>query len=158
MKLLKYFALFAVIICVSGCTMKNFNHYCRVALGTSTSALENEKVRYSKIFDKDIAYCYKETLEALKKWGAVVFLQRDKDCIIAVKLDRIFNSCIDTTEVGIFFKEIGPDKTQVDVTSLNYQLGQFVSENLFKFIENPATPALPILKDTTRTYTDVHAR
>ena len=141
MKMLKIAALFAILFYISGCAA------LKVSLGTSIRALEEEKTRQSKVFDKDVTYCYKTTLEALKKWQANAFIVSENRYIIATRLDNIFKSCIDTTEVGIFFKTLETNKTQVDVSSLNYQLGQFVADNLFKYIENPEAPTCPILKE-----------
>jgi len=140
MKILKFLLMFAIIFSVAGCAITNS------LLGTSTQALEQLKVRHSKIFDKDAGYCYQKSLDVLKKWNADVFQTKTGTYIIAMKLDNVFNSCINTTEVGIFFKESEPGKTQVDVASLNYSLSQFVADNLFKYIENPEAPTCPILK------------
>lgn len=147
MKLLKSITLFAILAYLSGCAMSDVNHYCGVALGTSVSALEKEKVRYSKVFDKDVPYCYAKTLEALKKWDAHAFIAKKGQYIVATRLNKVFNSCGDTTETGIFFKETGPNKTQIEVVSLNYYLGAFVAENLFKYIENPEAPTCPLIKE-----------
>jgi len=139
MKTLKALAVFAILVCICGCSV------FEKAVGTSTEALVDEKVRHTKIFDKDISYCYEKSIDALKKWQANAFSVSENDHIIATRLDKVFNSCIDTTEVGIFFIKLEGGKTQVEVSSLNYQLGQFVAENLFKYIENPDAPTCPTI-------------
>ena len=129
MKILKNLVIFVSILCLSGCA---------IIIGTSVQSLEKEKVRYSKIFEKDPSYCYAKVAEALKKWDADIFQQKKESYIIAMRLDRSFKSCTDTTELGIFFKTPQPQKTQVEVVSLNHWLSKAVAEKLFEYIEkNP---------------------
>lgn len=143
MKLLKAISLFAILASISGCAL----------LGMSINDLQDEKVKFSKVFDKDAAYCFDRTIEALDKWEAHVFQRSDifdknnKRCIVATNLNKVFNSCINTTEVGIFFNKASDGSTQVEVASLNHQLAQFVSENLFKYIEDPKAKTCPIIKE-----------
>jgi len=141
MKILKTFGISIILISLAGCAVLN------LVVGTSTCALEHEKIRSSKVFDKDIGYCYQASFNALKKWNVNLFQTKKNSYIIATNLYNIFDSCIDTTEVGIFFKKLEPDKTQIGVASLNHQLGQFIADNLFKYIENPETPLPPVVRN-----------
>ena len=52
-----------------------------------------------------------------------------------MEFEKVFRSCINTTELGIFFTETEPHKTEVKVTSLNYNLSQFIAPKLFNYIE-----------------------
>lgn len=121
----RFFAAAFTLIFLSGCTM----------LGASVATLRNQDVKYSKVIEKDVSVCYEKTLEALEKWNASVYDKRDNEYIIAMKCGDMFKACIDTTELAIFFEEAGPGKTEVTVTSLNYNLSQAVSEKLFQYLE-----------------------
>jgi hypothetical protein len=39
---------------------------------------------------------------------------------------------------------MGPNKTEVGVSSLNYDLSRFVAENLFSHLDNPEAPTCPV--------------
>ena len=97
--------------------------------------LQKIKPAHVKVFDKDQERCYELTKAALAEWHAVVFQTRKYDYIVAMELDYVFMNCVNTTELGIFFTEKAPGKTEVKVTSLNYQLSEFVADNLFNYIE-----------------------
>ena len=127
MRYLKLVVIVVVAASVSGCAM----------LGITQSQLQHEKVKYSRAFDKDVQYCYQATKDALVKWDASVWYEQAGCYIIAIKFNKIYKNCIDTTELGIFFKEEGPQKTQVEVSSMNHPLSQYVSEKLFSYISNP---------------------
>ena len=71
----------------------------------------------------------------MKKWGAVRFQKSKDDYIIAMEFEKVFKSCIDTTELGIFFTRTGPHTTEIKVTSLNSNLSQFIAPHLFDYIE-----------------------
>lgn len=129
MKILKLFAVLAVAACLSGCAIWDYTF--------SVRSLEKSKVKYSKIFEKDASYCYEKSLELLDKWGAVIFQKRAEQYIAAWGFSNIYKNCINTTELGIFFSQPGPDKTQVEVSSYNKRLSGYISEKLFKYIENP---------------------
>ena len=49
--------------------------------------------------------------------------------------DSIYKQCIDTTEVGIFFKEVDARKTQVDVACGNSGLAEFAAEEIYPLLE-----------------------
>ena len=127
MRYLKLIAVIVVAASVSGCAI----------LGITQWQLQHEKVKFSKSFEKDVRYCYQTTKDALAKWNAYVWYEQEGCYIIAIKFDKIYKNCIDTTELGIFFKEEGPQKTGVEVSSPNHNLSQFVSEKLFQYIRNP---------------------
>jgi hypothetical protein len=130
MKYLKLMIVIVSFICISGCAM----------LGITQWQLQHEKVKYSKSFEKDAQYCYQATKDALAKWNALVWYEQEGAYIIAMNFDKIYKNCIDTTELGIFFKEEALKKTQVEVSSMNHHLSQYVSEKLFRYISNPQAP------------------
>jgi len=115
---------------LSGCSIRHFSGYM---LGTYVSQpKEGEKGRYSRIFNCPYPVCYEEVQGILIRMGALIFIKNKKGHMIsAMHFDKIYRYCIDTTEVGIFFKEIGPAKTQIDVACGNYGLAKFASEKIF---------------------------
>jgi len=102
-------------------------------MGVSIKSLKEEQVeRESKVFNYEYNFCYEKTLEVLKEMGVYVFREnKKKHFIVAMNFDKIFKKCIDTTEVGIFFKEIENKQTKIDVTCGNLNLVKFASEEIF---------------------------
>ncbi len=121
-------------------------------LGSDVKGMREIKDAYARQFDKDIPACYKFTTMALYQWNAIIFQQNKNDYIIAMKLDSVFNSCIDTTELGILFMKTASGKTEVRVASLNKDLERFIAPRLFAYIEKNGdvseeeelTPSTPI--------------
>ena len=107
---------------------------CALMTADVGALYEMEKA-HMKTFEKDVPYCYNMTLKAIEKWNASVFQQRRGDYIVAMGLTTLYGSSIDTTEVGIFFTETAPGKTEIKVASLNYSLSEVVARNLFTYIE-----------------------
>jgi hypothetical protein len=124
-KLLKIFMVAVLAASFSGCAV----------MSCDVKGLREIKEANAKVFDKDISRCYNMALEALQKWNAVAFKQSKNDYIVALKLDKAFRSCIDTTELGIFFTETAPGKTAIKITSLNYNLSQYIAQKMFRYIE-----------------------
>ena len=122
---IKIIAILVLIASLTGCAV----------FGSDVHGLCDIKVAHTKVFDKEMHYCYDLTAKALSSWGAVIFQQRKDDYIVAMEFERIFRGCINTTEVGIFFTQTGPHKTEAKVTSLNYNLSQFIAQKLFDYIE-----------------------
>ena len=60
--------------------------------------------------------------------------KRDRT-ILAWYFDKAYESCIDTTKVTVYFKELEPNKTQIDVACGNYGLAEFASKEIFSRIE-----------------------
>jgi hypothetical protein len=130
MKYLKLIMIVVAVVSVSGCAM----------LGITQWQLQHTGAKYSRTFEKDAQYCYRTTKDALAKWNASVWYEQEGRYIVAIEFNGIYKNCIDTTELGIFFKKEGPQKTQVEVASLNGNLSQYVSERLFRYILNPQAP------------------
>ena len=108
-------------------------HLIGYTLGTYVSQPEEgEEGRHSETFDCAWEDCYQDVQDVLKDMDVLIF-HRDKrrKMISAMYFDKIYKNCIDTTEVGIFFKEIEQDKTQVDVACGNYDLAEFASEKIY---------------------------
>jgi len=108
----------------------------RVA-GTSIQALEKEeKGRVAGIVLAGMDESYAAVKAVLKDRLLYIYLDTpDKGYMTAMWFDRLFPQCIDTTEVGFFFKESGPGRTRVDVVSLNSELARFAAEMLFEALD-----------------------
>lgn len=126
---MKFIAVMAMITLLPGCA---------VLFGSDVQGLSEVREEHVKVFDKDAAYCYERTRFLLTKWGAVAYDRIRNEYIVAMELEKIFPSCINTTELGIFFTEVGPHRTEVKVTSLNYNLSQYVAKRLFADLEKDA--------------------
>ena len=122
---IKIIAILVLIASLTGCAV----------FGSDMKGLRDIKAAHTKVFDKDLSSCYELTAKALSAWNAVIFQQRKDDYMVAMEFEKIFRSCINTTEVGIFFTQTAPHKTEVKVASLNSSLSQFIAQKLFDYIE-----------------------
>ena len=122
------------IFFLSGCSARHFLGHIS---GTYVSQpKEGEEGRYSRSFDCSYSVCYEEVQKILKEMGVVIFIKDKKGHMFsAMYFDKIYKHCIDTTEVGIFFKEIAPWKIQVDVACGDYNLAKFASKEIFSHLE-----------------------
>ncbi|MFA6320467.1 MAG: hypothetical protein WCY36_01260 [Candidatus Omnitrophota bacterium] len=124
---------------------------CAIFLA-DVDGLRKIKTVHTKIINKDLPYCYELTKKILVSWNGVIFQERKNDYIVAMELDYAFRNCISTTELGVFFTEAEPGKTEIKVTSLNSQLSEFIAKNLFNYIEKdgkvPAEEALVLSSPT----------
>ena len=135
MKRLKYYCVtvllgYSVIALVGCATIKEA---AKGLAGTSTKALEeNRKSAIAKTFDYDYFSCYTKTMDILKKRsGACIYAQNIKRRMIA-----LYVSEADTTAVGIFFKEIDKNKTQVEVSSASTYAKELIAAKVFDWL-NP---------------------
>jgi len=67
--------------------------------------------------------------------GLIFYKSKKEQMISAMHFHHVFRDCIDTTEVGIFFKGIDESTTQVDVACGNYPLAEFVSQEIYSRLE-----------------------
>jgi uncharacterized protein YceK len=120
------------IIFLSGCSsLRNLPDY--IAGTYVRQPEEGTAGRYIKIIDLPYSACFDKAEGALKEMGASIrYKNRKKHTILAWYFDKIYDNCIDTTKVGVYFKEISPEKTQVDVACGNYGLAEFAATKLFE--------------------------
>ncbi|MDD5594985.1 MAG: hypothetical protein PHY94_01950 [Candidatus Omnitrophica bacterium] len=124
--MLKFFILTLVfIISMSGCT--TLEKGARELLGTSTRTVEETRQDAIKeIFRFDFNTCYEKSKEILKDINTYIYAQKKNEKLIAV-----FVSETDTTPVGVFFKEIDANNTQVEVSSPSSYAKELVATKLF---------------------------
>jgi hypothetical protein len=120
-----YFLLFTL----SGCA--SLKETARGFAGISTKVLEdNRPSAIAKTLNYDYFTCYAKTLDTLKKIGVYTYSKDIKKHIIA-----IYVSDEDTTPVGIFFKEIDANNTQVEIASPSTYAKELISSKLFSELE-----------------------
>jgi hypothetical protein len=99
--------------------------------GISTKALEdNRGSAIVKSFNYDYFTCYTKALGILEQVGAYIYEKDVKKHMIA-----IYVSEIDTTPVGIFFKETDAKNIQVEVSSLSTYAKELIASKLFSVLE-----------------------
>jgi hypothetical protein len=129
----KKFLLFVVcnflITALAGCaTIKEGG---KGLLGVSTKVLEdNRKSAITKTFSYDYFTCYTTALDILKRLEAYIYVQDINKHMIA-----IYVSSQDTTPVGLFFKEVNKNNTQVEVSSPSTYAKEFISGKVFSVLD-----------------------
>lgn len=135
MKRFFYFFILAVmtfsLFSISGCATAT-DAWKRL-LGISTTGLEKErKDAVTRIFEYDYPKTFEKTEEAIKAIDHTSIYNSDiKGHIIA-----FYYTDINTNTVGVFFKEIDPGRTQVEVVTGSHDVKQFMSENIFSKLES----------------------
>jgi len=135
---MKMYKIIPILVCAlffSGCVgLQNIPDY--IAGTYVNQPAEGTAGRYSKNFDLPYPVLFEKTEKALKDMGVSIRYKNEKKrTIMAWYFDDIYDNCIDTTKVSVFFKEIEQDKTKVDVACGNYGLAKFASSRLFKSLE-----------------------
>jgi len=104
--------------------------------GISTKTLEKgRKTAIAKTFNYDYFTCYNKTLDILKKIDAHIYTQDIKKRMIAIYISQD-----DTTPVGLFFKEIEANTTQVEVSSPSIYAKERIAKRVFAMLEGLPDP------------------
>ncbi len=120
---------------VAGCT--TLKEGAKGFLGISTKALEdNRKSALTKTFNYDYFTCYTSTLDILKRLEAYLYVQDINKHMIAIYVSRQ-----DTTPVGLFFKEVDKNNTQLEVSSPSTYAKEFISGKVFGVLAKTMTLA-----------------
>lgn len=118
-----------LLVNLSGCAA--ITEGAKGIAGISTKSLEKaRKDALTKTFNDDYFTAYTKALDILKQIGAYIYKQDVKKRIIA-----IYVSQTDTTAVGVFFKEIDANNTQVEVSSPSTYAKELIAEKLFSALE-----------------------
>jgi len=124
-----FHALPAIILALtlSGCGV--LMDSVREAAGyPSAELMRARKSAVTQSFDVAYDQSFEQALKILEKMKAVTYAKNKKDrFVIAMKIE----GCIDTTEVGIFFKEESPSKTSVEIFSRSPKAQNIVSTKIF---------------------------
>ena len=125
---------FSVIILISGCT--TLEKGARELMGTSTRTVEETRQDAIKeIFRFDFNTCYEKSKEILKDINTYIYAQKKEEKLIAV-----FVTEVDTTPVGVFFKEIDANNTQVEVSSPSGYAKELIATKLFSRLTMALNP------------------
>jgi hypothetical protein len=94
--------------------------------GISTKMLEEgRKEAIRKQFNYDYNTCYNKVKKSLEKEGSYIYAQSIKKHMLA-----LYVSEEDTTPVGIFFKEIDTNNTQIEVSSPSKFAKEFIAKEV----------------------------
>jgi hypothetical protein len=134
MKRFYYFFMIAIMVIsifsISGCATAT-DAWKRL-LGISTAGLERDrKEAITRVFEYDYPSAFKKTEEAIGTIDHTSIYNSDiKRHIIA-----FYYIDINTNTVGIFFDEIDPGHTQVEVVSGSHDVKQFIADKIFSELE-----------------------
>jgi len=96
-----------------------------------SDVLSAEK-QYKKSFNVDKDILFDRIVDTLKGMNASIYgKDRRKHFIVAMRFDRSFRACIDTTEVGILIRSADNGLSEVIVYSGNYSLAEYVADRIF---------------------------
>jgi len=112
-----------------GCA--SITEMARGFMGFSVRSLEKaRKDAISKNFNYDYFTVYTKSLDALKEIQSYIYTKNIRKHLIAIYISEQ-----DTTPVGIFFKEIDKDNTQIEVSSPSTYARDLISAKLFSALE-----------------------
>lgn len=121
--------IFYFLLFLSGCA--TVIEGAKGVAGISTKSIEdNRKGAITKTFNYSYSICYNKALRVLKNIGTYVY---SKD--INKKMVAFYVSEDDTTAVGIFFKELDANTTQLEVASASTYAKELIAVRLFPALE-----------------------
>lgn len=130
---MKKLVVLLLLVFLCGCSAMQIR---QLFLGMSAQDVENSEKKYTKTLDLDVAYCYKTALEFVKDMQARAIREKPEEYfILANRFDKAYTLCIDTTELGILIVPLSGGKSRIEVASGDYSLARFVSEELFKKLQ-----------------------
>lgn len=117
--------------------------------GSSTRQLEKARDKaISKTYDKNYWDVFKAAVRAVNKKEYVIF---KRDEVRGYMVLMGIHGSVNTTEVGMFFVELGEGQTKVEFSSLSTNAKRIASKNLFHLMDiefglappdpEPAAPA-----------------
>lgn len=117
------------VILTSGCAI--ITEGTKGIAGISIKSLEDSRKEASvRTVDGDYQTTYKKAKEALVNTGSYIYAEDAKNKMIAVYVTKE-----DTTAVGIFFKEIEENKTQIEVSSPSTYAKELIATRLFRVFD-----------------------
>ena len=121
--------LWSSVIIISGCA--GIKEGVKEFAGVSTRVLEKGRGRaITRTFNYDFFSCYTQAEDILKKLGAYIYAKDLKKQMIAVYVSEN-----DTTPVGLFFKEVDRNTTQVEVSSPSSYAKEMIAEKVFSKLD-----------------------
>ena len=117
------------VITMSGCTtLKNIG---KGLVGVSTKEVEDTRQSsIKKTFPCDYDTCYMKVKDMLKERGSYIYSQDAAKTMFA-----IYVSQTDTTPVGIFFKTVDANNTEVEVSSPSIYAKELIARRIADIFE-----------------------
>jgi len=129
------FGIWCLVLGILTCGCGTLKEAGKGFLGISTRSLEDARSSaITKRFNYDYSACYAKAEEILKRMKAYIYAQGVKRHMIAVYVSEW-----DTTPVGLFFKEIDANNTQIEVSSLSTYAKEFISGKVFAVLDKKMT-------------------
>ena len=151
---MRLIVLLCLSIALSGCMVINGGvELSKTIWGSSTRALEEARAQaINKTCDKNYWDVLKAALDVSAKKGYEVFKKdevRGYVVLIGIK------GSVNTTEVGVFFVELGDQQTRVEVSSLSTNAKRIVSKALFHGLDiefglAPPDPLQPVPQEDSK--------
>lgn len=92
--------------------------------------------QYKNLFKVDKDILFDRIVDTLKGMNASIYGKDKRNYfILAMRFDRSFKKCIDTTQVGIVINTTDNGLSEVIVHSGNYSLARYVANKLFSQID-----------------------
>lgn len=124
-----FVCILSFLIMMGGCT--TVAETAKGIAGVSTKILEEKRPgAIKKTFNCDYNTCYNKAKRILTNIGTYIYSQSKKRQMIAVYVSQE-----DTTAVGIFFKSIDANNTQVEISSASTYAKEFIAGKLFSGLE-----------------------
>lgn len=125
----KFIIILLSLICLCGCTLKDTR---QVWFRMIPSDVETSEQKYTKMFSLSKQECFSKILSSLEGMDAyIVYKNLKKGFIVGSEFKKVFQHCINTSEVGILIKDNFDGTVTVEAASGNYKLGKFVADEVF---------------------------
>ncbi len=123
-------ALIITLVLLSGCSPVEIG---KTIWGSSTRALEEARAdAITKTYDKSYWDTLRSSLDVMVKQDWVIF---KKDEVAGIIVLMGIRGSVNTTEVGVFFVEVSPTQTRIEISSLSTTAKRMVAKRLFHGID-----------------------
>ena len=100
--------------------------------GAGTRPFKEKGKIYTKTINKSFFESYDSVVDSFGQMQANFYRGSRRDgFIIFTNFNLSFPQANESTEVAVFLRELGPENTQIEVSSLNHSLSEFVAKELF---------------------------
>ncbi len=132
-------ALFTALA-VSGCCTTP-REMLKIAIGNSTRSIEQARPNsLTKVVGYDYGTCYVKTETLIKKIPNLSIYAKNEDMI------ALYYTEVNVTPVGVFFTEMDPNHTRVEIASESPDAREYVAKSVF---------AGEVVKDTDKLVVEV---
>lgn len=101
--------------------------------GAGTKPFKERGKVYTKVVNQDFVSAYDEVIKLFGQLKANFYRgSRREGFVVFTNLKVSFPQASESTELAVFLREAGPEKTRIEVSSLNYSLSEFVAKELFE--------------------------